>query len=496
MARGMWVVCLSLVIYGAFGDEELHDTDWREGGKMSVAGDQASCNGCVAFAISGALEWYAANLTNHLIPLSVQYLIDCGIDEYTGDVENGCAGGAINTEVDEIMSTQYVPYAEDYVWESNFKDGRCDQYHAREKLLRNALADVWVFNYIPLSQTAHAIRKALQSGPTVHTLFTSEEAQSWNGDKVQNDKGCASNPLPHAMTFVGWQQNNGNPYFIARNSYGEKYGKHGYVKYADSEINLSCAFQNNAYSILVGKRHELEYSLGEGIKTFVGARQWCQTQGSGWDLAHIPTQMHNLEVFDLFTQQFGDEKKKDDIYNYFWIGLSMPSDKWVWVSGDAEAELRDITGTEAKYLRFKNDVSTAKFTVMDKVNHGEHRIRGTWTRKPKAQTYRFVCSRYRSEACPRITQTAIPNAFSVTFFDGKKETLEINNGTKAKVCCMHGFKLKGKPAQCKGGKWKKMPACKPVKGSKDKTEKNKEFILPTGDGCQLETIAKGVGTKK
>ena len=484
MARGMWVVCLSLVIYGAFGEVELHDTDWREGGKMSVAGDQASCNGCVAFAIAGALEWYAANLTNHLIPLSVQYLIDCGIDEYTGEVENGCSGGKVNTEIDTIMSTQYVPYAEDYVWESNFKDGRCDQYHAREKLLRNALADVWVFDYIPLSQTAHAIRKALQSGPTINILWISAKAQNWEGNNVENDSDCKSNPLSHAMTFVGWQNNNGNPYFIARNSDGEKYGKHGYVKYADSEINLSCAFQNNAYSMRVGARHELEYRLGEGIKTFVRARQWCQTQGSGWDLAHIPTQMHNLEVYDLFTQQFGDEEKNDDTFNYFWIGLSMPSDKWVWVNGDAEAELHDITGTEAKYFKFKNKDITPRFSVMDKVRRANRRSRGFWTKKPKAQTYRFVCSRYRSEDCPRITQTEIPNAFSVTFYDGKTKTLDIVNGTKAKVCCMKGFRPKGKPAQCKGGFWTELPACKPVKHSSTSIETNEEFILPIGDRCQ------------
>jgi len=485
MAHQIWIPLIALLV-GVMCDseaEEVLDTDWRGQGKLSTVGDQASCNGCVAFSLAGALEWYAANLTDKLIPLSVQYLIDCGIDEYTGLDENGCAGGSINVEVDEIMSTQYVPHAQDYTYKSNFVRGRCDEYHAREKLLRNALSDLWVYTYIPISQSAWALRKALETGPAIVNLYVSNDAQEWKDSEIHDDDQCVSNPLPHSLAFVGWQSNNGNPYFIARNSYGESYGEHGYVKYADSEANLRCQFQNNAYSISVGRRRELEYRLGEGLKSFTDSRKWCQAQGKGWDLAHIPTQMHNLEVYDLFTKQFGDDKKTDEQFNFYWIGLALPDDKWMWVDGDAEAETGDITGTEAHYLRFKHNVITPKYTVVDKVNHGEHRIRGTWATKPRAQTYRFVCSRYYNEVCPRITHTAIDNAYSVRFYDKKgKTTLDIDNKTKAKVCCMKGFKPVGKPGQCKNGKWKKLPSCKADK--KDKEDLSEvESLLFTAENC-------------
>ena len=43
--------------------------------------------------------------------------------------------------------------------------------------------------------------------------------------------------------------------------------------------------------------------IGSGIRNFEDAREWCQDQDNsapsnrkGWDLAIIPTHMHNLEV--------------------------------------------------------------------------------------------------------------------------------------------------------------------------------------------------------
>ena len=40
------------------------------------------------------IEWFAANLTGKLIPLSTQFYVDCMEDEYGEDV-NGCSGGVV-----------------------------------------------------------------------------------------------------------------------------------------------------------------------------------------------------------------------------------------------------------------------------------------------------------------------------------------------------------------------------------------------------------------
>ena len=41
-----------------------------------------------------ALEWFAANITGKLIPLSEQFYVDCMEDDYGNDI-NGCKGGIV-----------------------------------------------------------------------------------------------------------------------------------------------------------------------------------------------------------------------------------------------------------------------------------------------------------------------------------------------------------------------------------------------------------------
>ena len=75
--------------------------------------------------------------------------------------------------------------------------------------------------------------------------------------------------------------------------------------------------------------------------------------------------------------------------------------------------------------------------------------------------YRFVCSRYRSEECPRISHRSVENAYQVTFWspqDGS-DTLDIVEGTKAKVECLEGYTVSGDMAVCEKGKWSQLPTC-------------------------------------
>ena len=423
---------------------------------MAPIGDQGSCQSCAAFAVAGALEWYAGNVTGHVIPLSTQFLVDCIVDEDTGEQENGCDAGIITTGLKMIMRDQYMPYEADYPFLGSFDSERCEEKGAR--LMRNALADVWVHQYVPLSMTPQAIRTALQTGPTIHGMYVGDKLREWKGPGILTDNGsdgCTQHTYPHAMSFVGWQSNGGDPYYIVRNSYGVSHGDQGYLNYADNTENENCRYAMTAYSLVVGPRREIEYKVGAGKKNFKGARQWCQEQGTGWDLAHVPTEMHNLEVYDMFTEQYGTDKKNDATFNFFWIGLYNVktvdnADSWVWVEGDYS----ETTGSAVKNFNFANNHANSRFGVMNKVK------RGLWDDKAGSTLLRFMCSRYREEACPRISHTAVNKALSVTFLNKEGvETLEIEDGTMVSVTCMEGYKVEGEEGSCKKGAWKKLPVC-------------------------------------
>jgi len=432
---------------------ELVDTDYR-GEYMSVPGDQASCGGCYGFAEAAVIEWFAANTTGKLIPLSTQLYVDCMEDDYGNDV-NGCSGGVVTDGLKYLLTYQYHPYAEDYPFTGDWNSQTCIDNGVKDRKRRNALADVWVFNYIPLSKTAQAMREALQNGPVIASMYIGEEIFGWDGATINTDTTCATNPAAHALTFVGWQSNSGNPYYVIRNSYSEYWADKGYANYADNVQNTYCNYQNQAVTLSVGRRHEIEYRLGSGKKKFDDARAACQAldgdspaDRGGWDLAVIPTQMHNFEVYELFTRMYGSDKKGDDSYNNFWIGMF----KQQWVDG-----------TDVNYVNWFDYKFKFFHTVMMKVHPGNENRRGKWTTRSKVGTYRFVCSRYRQERCPRISQTAVDNAETLTMFDAEGVvTKEIDVGTVAVVeCTSETSRVGPETSKCQGdGTWTELPACK------------------------------------
>lgn len=431
---------------------DLHDTDFR-GPYMSKASDQMSCGGCYGFAAVAALEWFAANITGKLIPLSEQFYVDCMEDDYGNDI-NGCKGGIVTNGIKHLMTYQYHPYAEDYEFTGSWNAQKCVDNGIKDRKRRNALADVWIFDYIPVSKKAEAMRAALQNGPVIAQMYISEDLFGWDPTVINTDRNCARHALAHSMCFVGWQSNNGNPYYIVKNSFGEYWADKGFANYADNTANTYCNYQNNALTLSVGKRRELEYKLGQGKKKFDDARKSCQdldktspADRGGWDLAVIPTRMHNFEVYDLFTRTFGSDKKGDESFNFIWIGMFKK--KWV-------------DGTEAHYVNWVDYQFRFSFGAMIKVWPGTEKKRGRWTTKPKTNAYRFVCSRYREERCPRISQTAVDHAESLTMFDSNNDiTKEIDVGTVAVVECVTGYTRTGPDSsKCQGdGTWSKLPAC-------------------------------------
>jgi len=444
--------CLIGVLHGAI---RLHNTDFR-GPFMSGPGNQMSCGGCYGFAEAAAVEWFATKVTGKLIPLSAQFYVDC-FESYGRDL-NGCQGGAVTDGLKYLITYQYHPYAEDYPFTGEWNPQTCKDNGVKERKRRNALADVWVYDYIRLSKNPQAVREALQNGPVIAQMLIGEDMPGWSGTSIYTDYTCATDAKSHSMCFVGWQSNNGNPYYIVRNSYGAAWGVNGYAYYADNTLNTHCDYQLNAITLSVGRRRELEYQLGVGKKNFEDAQAACKALDEtapanrrGWTLAIIPTLMHNLEVYDLFTSTYGVEKKKDDTFNYFWIG--MVDGKWV-----------DDTETNFLNADYANGYRKNKHVVMSRLspNTDTHRNRGKWTTRKKTLTHRFVCSRYRAESCPRISQTAVDNAEALTMFsDDGTTTKEIDVGTIAVIECITGYTRVGPEwSECQSdGTWSELPAC-------------------------------------
>jgi inhibitor of cysteine peptidase len=178
--------------------------------------DQGQCGSCWAFATVGVVEQLIKMKDNQTRDLSEQYLVSCNTEGW------GCDGGyvAFDLFINSIPSGEPAAGA---VHETDFpykaSDLACNPPHQHnEKLL----------SYTSVGSTAVAkIKSALLAHGPIWTAVCADASFSSYTGGVFADSGCKS--LNHGVVIVGWDDNDGQGYWIMRNSWGSRWGVKGYM---------------------------------------------------------------------------------------------------------------------------------------------------------------------------------------------------------------------------------------------------------------------------
>jgi inhibitor of cysteine peptidase len=186
--------------------------------------NQGGCGSCWAFATSGVIE----NLmrfndpSSHL--LSEQYLVSCNTHKYS------CAGGWTTFDLfkDTFMAPETQPgavYMQDMPYLG--RDLACalnaDGSLAESRTHHNRI-EGWVEQDGP--SVAKIKETITKYGPIFATVCANDAFRSYRAGTVMRGTGSCRN---HAIILVGWDDNNGDGYWILRNSWGSGYGDHGYA---------------------------------------------------------------------------------------------------------------------------------------------------------------------------------------------------------------------------------------------------------------------------
>jgi len=211
--------------------------DWTSKGAVTPVKNQAQCGSCWSFSATGALEG-AYYLKKGSMPsthgFSEQNLVSCD------KKDNGCNGGWMDNAFAFAKSNGGLATEESYPYVSgNGKVPACDSSNKP------------VSGSAPSSYTdvqpgsVSAMMSAVAQQPVAIAIQADQSAfQHYSGGVLTS--GCGQK-LDHGVLNVGYGTENGDDYWLVKNSWGASWGDQGFIKIGRGSSNLCGVLSKGSY---------------------------------------------------------------------------------------------------------------------------------------------------------------------------------------------------------------------------------------------------------
>ncbi|EKE39043.1 hypothetical protein ENUP19_0180G0011 [Entamoeba nuttalli] len=204
--------------------------DWRAEGKVTPVRDQGGCGSCYSFSSLAVLESRlliaGSKYNQNNLDLSEQQIVDCST------ANNGCNGGS--------LAATYL-----YVKNNGVTDEASYPYTATKGTCKAFTPKVKTTGLTHVTPTEEALTSALGEGPVAVCIDAGKASFQLYKSGVYDEPKC-SKTVNHGVAAVGYGTQNGQDYYIVKNSWGSSWGDKGYILMSRNKNN-QCAIASVAY---------------------------------------------------------------------------------------------------------------------------------------------------------------------------------------------------------------------------------------------------------
>jgi len=254
-------------------DQLAKSVDWRGSGVDSPVKDQGHCGSCWAFASTAVIESHVALKTGLLFDLSVQQMAMCAPNVDSCGGTGGCAGSTAELAFEYVSSSKGLVQEFQYPYTSYYgQNSACSALNVAAKATIDGYVQLPANNYTAL----------MNAVATVGPVAVSVDAAAWGAYSSGIFSGCNQvNPdIDHAVVLMGYGEENGQKYWLIRNSWSPSWGERGYIRLArrDAEEEVcgldvtpqdgtACAGDDEAVKVCgtCGVLYDSAYPLGAAL---------------------------------------------------------------------------------------------------------------------------------------------------------------------------------------------------------------------------------------